>query len=194
MSKRLNPQIIEQAKNGDLQALEALIDRFQKPLFFYALQYLGNHNEAEDITQEVLMKVFKALPDFKGQASFKTWVYKIMTNACIDFHRKKSVGYRMIGHHLGNGEEAYGNEPMDPSPTLEERYERYELKESIRAALATLSPEHRLTVILHDLHGFKYREIAKLTGSNLGTVKSRLFYARQTLRKILTPVLERGDH
>lgn len=193
MSERLNPQIIERAKNGDSQAIEALIDKFQKPLLIYAVQYLGNRSEAEDITQEVLMKVIKALPGFKGRASFNTWVYKIMTNACIDFCRKKSFTYTMIGNNSGKTEEAYGYEPVDPGPLPDERYERHELRESIQAALALLSPEHRLTVILHDLHGFKYQEIAELTRTGLGTVKSRLFYGRQELRKILTPFLERGD-
>lgn len=192
MVEPLSTDMIEKAKRGDPRAIEELVARFQKPLFYYAVHYTGNPSEAEDITQEVLFKIIRALPSFKGQASISTWMYRIMTNACIDFKRKKVLS-KTVSFNSGMDEEAFVYDPADTQPLPDEQYEKLELHDWLRRALQQLSPEHRTTIILHDLHGFKYQEIAEITGSSLGTVKSRLFYARQMLRKILEPSINRGD-
>lgn len=190
MAELLSMELILLAKKGDPGAIEELVNKFRQPLFYYACSYLGNDSEAEDLTQEVLLKVMKGLPGFKGESSFATWVFRIMTNTCIDYHRKrkgKSVIY--LAKSAEGDEEAPVIELKDQRPLPDEEFDQLELRETIKTALYQLSPEHRMTIILHDLHSFHYHEVAEITKTSLGTVKSRLFYARQELRRILSPLL-----
>jgi RNA polymerase sigma-70 factor (ECF subfamily) len=182
----LNTELISRAKLSDPAAIEELVSKVRKPLFHYACNFMGSDFEAEDITQEVLVKAIRALPKFKGDSTLWTWLFRIMTNACIDYQRKNAS--RPILHLAklnGDEEGAVAAEPRDPGRTPEEQAELAELREEIRAALLQLSSEHRMIVILHDIHCFKYQEISAITGAGLGTVKSRLFYARRELREIL---------
>ena len=191
MAEPLSVELISLAKKGDPQAIEELVKQFRKPLYRYACSYLGNDFEAEDLTQEVLIKAIRALPTFKGDSSIGTWIFRIMTNSCIDYHRKQTshpVSY--LNKLYGDEEEAFSIDIKDTRPQPSEELEQQELRSFIKKALRQLSPEHRVTVILHDLQGFKYQEIAEITKSSLGTVKSRLFYARQELKRVLGPLLQ----
>jgi RNA polymerase sigma-70 factor (ECF subfamily) len=195
MAGTVNTELVNRARKGEVAALEELIAIFRKPLLQYAIHYLGDEAEAEDVTQEVLLKAVKALPSFKGESSVSTWLYRIMTNACIDLRRKSTN--RKTVYFFGknsDAEETLVIDPADPLPLPEEQYELNEMRTVIQRALARLTPEHRTTLILHDLHGFKYQEIAAITKTGLGTVKSRLFYARQEMRRMLTNVLKRGEY
>ncbi|TCL69307.1 RNA polymerase RpoE-like sigma-24 subunit [Hydrogenispora ethanolica] len=186
----LNVELIAKAKQGDPQAIEELIGKVRKPLHHFACNFLGNEFEAEDVTQEVLLKVTRALPTFKGDSTIWTWLFRIMTNACIDYQRKcasRPVSY--LTRAGAEDEEAVTIELKDHRQIPEESYEQTELHATIHGALNQLSAEHRTIVILHDIYSFKYQEIAAITKTGLGTVKSRLFYARQELRKILGPLL-----
>ncbi len=186
----LNVELIAAAKRGDPQAIDELIVKVRRPLFHFACNFLGNDFEAEDITQEVLLKVIRALPSFKGDSTIWTWLFRIMTNACIDYQRRcasRPVSYLIRSG--GDEEEAVTIELRDHRQIPEESFEQTELQATIRKAFNQLSPEHRTIVILHDIYNFKYQEIAEITKTGLGTVKSRLFYARQELRKILGPLL-----
>jgi RNA polymerase sigma-70 factor (ECF subfamily) len=189
MTEPLHAEIVTAARNGDPAAIEELIARFRKPLFHYACSYLGNEADADDVTQEVLIKAVRALPSFKGESAIGTWFFRIMVNTCIDYRRKTNT--RKSTSLIRTDED--GAETIldlkDPRPLPEQEMETMELRATIQMALDRLSPEHRAIVVLHDLQGFKYQEIAQLTGANLGTVKSRLFYARQELRNLLGPIL-----
>jgi RNA polymerase sigma-70 factor (ECF subfamily) len=195
MAETVNTELVNRARKGEAAALEELIALFRKPLLQYAIHYLGDEAEAEDVTQDVLLKAVKALPSFKGDSAISTWLYRIMTNACIDL-RRKSANRKTIYFFGKNNdaEETVTIDPTDPLPLPEEQHELNEMKAVIQRALDQLTPEHRTTLILHDLHGFKYQEIAAMTQTGLGTVKSRLFYARQEMRKKLTNVLKRGEY
>ena len=191
MTEPLNLELVLRAKQGDPQAIEELLAKFRKPLFHYACNYLGNEFDAEDVTQEVLIKAVRALPSFKGESSIGTWLFRIMINTCIDF-RRRDAGHS-VSYLSKSGEaetESVAVDVKDPRPLPEEEYEMLELRTVIKEALSQLSPEQRTIVVLHDLHGFKYQEIAVLTKTSLGTVKSRLFYARQELRRLLGPVIK----
>jgi RNA polymerase sigma-70 factor (ECF subfamily) len=194
MSELLSTELILLAKQGDPLAIEELVKKFRPSLHSYACHYLGNDYEAEDLTQEVLLKVIRGLPGFKGHSSITTWVFRIMANACIDYHRKRAGD--SLGHLVkttNEEDEATTIEIRDEHPLPDEEYDQLELRDTIKTALNKLSPEHRMTIILHDLHDFKYQEIADITAASLGTVKSRLFYGRQALRLLLEPLLsERG--
>jgi RNA polymerase sigma-70 factor (ECF subfamily) len=152
---------------------------------------LGNDADAEDVTQEVLIKAVRALPSFKGESAVGTWLFRIMVNTCIDYRRKTGIRKNTSLTRTGEDGEETVLELKDPGPLPEQELETMELREVIQKALDRLSPEHRIIVVLHDLQGFKYQEIAQLIGANLGTVKSRLFYARQELRNLLGPILGR---
>ncbi len=182
---------IRAAQKGDPVAIEEFICKIRRPLFHYACNFLGNDFEAEDVTQEVLIKIIRALPSFKGDSTIWTWLFRIMTNACIDHQRKVSARpTSYLTRITSEEEEAVTLEIRDPKRLPDGCYEQLELQETIRNALNHLSPEHRMIIILHDIHCFKYQEIAKITKIGLGTVKSRLFYARQELRKVLRPLLQ----
>ena len=190
MSELMNPEVVLMAKKGDPQAIQQLVENFRKPLFHYACNHLGNEFEAEDLTQEVLFKAIRALPGFKGESTIGTWIFRIMVNACIDYHRKQN-GHKVISIHKSFGEEESANlELKDDRPLPDEIIEQNELSNSVKEALTKLSTEHRMIVILHDINGFKYQEIAAITKTSIGTVKSRLFYARQELRKLLLPIIK----
>jgi RNA polymerase sigma-70 factor (ECF subfamily) len=194
MAEIVNAALLNRARKGDVAALEEVIGIFRRPLLQYAVHYLGDETEAEDVTQEVLLKAVKALPSFKGESSLATWLYRIMTNACIDL-RRKSVNPKTVAFFgkSSDAEETVVIDPVDPLPLPDEQYELTEMKTVIQRAFEQLSPERRTALILHDLHGFKYQEIAAITKTGVGTVKSRLFYARQEMRKMLLSALKRGE-
>ena len=190
----LSVELITRAQTGDALAIEELIGKIRKPLFHFACHYMGNDFEAEDITQEVLIKVIKALSSFKGDSTIWTWLFRIMTNACIDYQRKRSnrpISY--LTKLSADDEEAVTMDLRDRRPLPEESFEITELQDTIHNALNRLSPEHRTIIILHDIQDFKYQEIVEITKTGLGTVKSRLFYARQELRKVLGPLIEKNN-
>lgn len=191
MAETISAAVIEQARKGDPDAIEIIVSQFRKPLLQYAVHYLNNDSEAEDVTQEALLKILKALPGFKGESSLSTWLYRIMTNTCIDWQRKKvrQKTCYMVGNHE-DGVVWASEEPVDPRRLPEEEYEGRELKEMVRQALEDLSPLHRITLILHDLHGFRYQEIAAITNTGLGTVKSRLYYARNEMRRKMAALMK----
>jgi RNA polymerase sigma-70 factor (ECF subfamily) len=190
MVETLHAELVLSAQKGDPNAIEELLEKFRKPLFHYAIHYLGNESDAEDVTQEVLLKAVRALATFKGESTVTTWLYRIMVNNCIDYRRKAAVRPVSYLTYSNGDEDETVKEIKDPNPLPEEELEQIELRAVIKKTLNQLTPEHRTIIVLHDLQGFKYQEIAEMTKASLGTVKSRLFYARQELRKLLGPLLE----
>jgi len=190
MSEIISRELVHLAQQGDPRAIQELVERFRKPLFHYACNHLGNESEAEDLTQEVLFKAVRALPAFKGDAAIGTWLFRIMVNTCIDYQRKQN-GHRIFSLDKPFGEEDSAQLELKDNGLLpDEIVERIELRSSVLEALKILSPEHRTIVILHDINSFKYNEIAGIMKISIGTVKSRLFYARRELRKLLAPLME----
>lgn len=190
MPEFISIDLIHLARQGDPRAIQELVEKFRKPLFYYAYNHLGIESEAEDLTQEVLFKAIRALPGFKGDAAIGTWLFRIMVNTCIDFQRKQS-GHRFFSLDKSFGEEdSVQLELKDNGPSPDEIMERLELRSAVLEALKQLSPGHRTIVILHDINSFKYHEIAGIMKISIGTVKSRLFYARRELRKMLAPLME----
>ncbi len=183
MAEKLSNNLIKLARQGEPAAVEELLAKFRKPLYIYACHYLGNEFEAEDALQEALLKIFKGLPNFKGLSSLETWMFRILTNVCIDQKRRQKN--QPVMYSCNNDEEGLSIEVPDQRPLPDAEVETAELHQSVHNALSKLSPEHREVLILHDLYDFKYQEISKIVGIGIGTVKSRLFYARQELKKHL---------
>ncbi len=178
--------LLERAKSGDIAAFEQLIESYQRKIFNIAFRMLGNYDDAGDLTQEVLIRIYKSIRSFKEQSSFSTWIYRITTNVCLDELRKrknKKVVSLDDEIRLEDGEMKRQIESGDPSP--EETVETEELKKFVDDSIAQLSEEHRMVIVLRDIQGFSYEEIAEIIKCPAGTVKSRINRARQALKNIL---------
>lgn len=178
--------LLERAKAGDIAAFEQLIESYQKKIFNIALRMLGNYDDAGDLSQEVLIRIYKSIGSFKEQSSFSTWIYRITTNVCLDEIRKRK-NRKIISLdeeiRLEDGEMKRQIESDEPSP--EETAEAKDLKKIVNDAIGKLSEEHRIVIVLRDLQGLSYEEIAEVLKCPEGTVKSRINRGRQALKNIL---------
>ena len=176
---------IRLAKEGDEQAFEALVTAYERKVYNYALRSTGNEQDAMDITQEVFLRVFRSLSGFKEESSFSTWLYRITFNICIDFSRKNAK--RNENSLSLDGEAADGKELELPDErhAPETVYVRKELREEIAGAILRLSEQHREVLVMREISGLSYAEIAEVLELEEGTVKSRIARARENLRKII---------
>lgn len=178
--------LVERCQRGELAAYELLVGRYRQRVYALAFSMLRNEQDATDLSQEAFIKAWRAIRGFKKNASFYTWIYRITTNLGIDFVRKRDRRPTVAFEETidpdadANLEVAPSNQPL---PTDELR--RKELREQIDAALLELSPEHRVIIQLREFEGLDYAEIAKAVGCQIGTVMSRLHYARKHLQKLL---------
>ena len=172
-------------KSGDRAEFEALVRLCESRVYHLALRYTNNESDAMDISQEVFLRVFRSLPDFKGDSAITTWVYRITVNTAIDLTRKKTRRKESSLTGFGEEEEDADWEIADPAPTPEAAYEQKELRGILADAIAQLSEEHRKIVVMRDVEGMSYEEIGSILSLGEGTVKSRLFRARDRLRNIL---------
>ncbi len=176
-------QAVQAAQKGDLSAFNRLVMAYQGMAYNVAYRIVGDSDAAADACQEAFLSAFKGIQKFRG-GSFKSWILRIVTNACYDQLRYK-------GRRPANSLEAVAENP-DYSPKLvngRERPEEYalrqELSDLIQLGIETLPPDQRAVLVLSDVQGFSYQEIADITGVSLGTVKSRLSRARSKLRDYL---------
>lgn len=178
--------LLERAKKGEVEAFELLIERYQRKVFNIALKMLGNHDDASELAQEAFIKIYKSIKGFKEESSFSTWVYRIATNVCLDELRKRKnrkLTYldEVIQSEDGDLKREIADQGLSPDAIAE----RKELKHALNQAILSLSEEHRVVLIMRDLHGMTYEEIAKITKCPEGTVKSRINRARLSLKEAL---------
>lgn len=177
--------LLEKARRGDERAFAALLRLHQDRIFDLLVRMLGDRAEAEDVTQEVFLSFHKALPGFRGDAKISTWLFRIAKNHCLN--RIKYLGRRGGDRHVAlevADDPARGEGPEPPDRALERRRR----DEQVQAAIATLPEEQRLVVVLRDIEGLDYEEIAEVLEQPLGTVKSRLHRGRLALAKKLAGV------
>ena len=181
--------LLARAKKGEIAAFESLMTAYETRIYSLALRSTGSEQDAADITQEVFLRAWKNLDSFRGDSSLSTWLYRVTSNLCVDFARKKAAEGMPTSI---DDEESPAADLADPSRMAqpEAAAENSELREELQFALAQLSEEHRRVVLLRDVAGMTYTDIARTLGLEEGTVKSRLARARASLRKIL---LERGN-
>lgn len=178
--------LLEKAKNRDIEAFEVLIEGCRKKVYNISLRFLGNQEDAMDISQEVFIKIFRSLESFKGNSSFDTWVYRMTVNLCLDELRKrKNKNVISIDESFPSEDGDFKKQFDDKSPGPDVLAERKETKRIIEDAVNSLNEEHRTAIILRDIQGFSYEEVARLINCPEGTVKSRINRARQALRNIL---------
>ncbi len=184
-------RLVGRVLQGETDAFEELIRRHQQRIYATVYHMTANHEDATDLTQETFIKAFQALKSFKGDASFYTWVYRIAVNKTLN-HLKKRKQRSFVS--LNDLDSQVENDPelvaliSDKTPRREAALA--ELQEKLNAALLKLSEPHRLVVTLHDIQGLAHEEIARIMECNVGTVRSRLFYARQQLQAWLSDYLK----
>ncbi len=188
--KHLNQQevsLIEKTKQGDILSFEKLIEPYQKKAFNIAYRMLGNLEDANDVTQEALIKIYRSIDKFEGKSSFSTWVYSVVSNTCIDLIRKnKKSNVVYLEQHDASGENNYRIEVADESNSPEYLLERKEIQTIIHDAINQLKFDQREIIILRDINGFSYQEIANILKCSEGTVKSRISRARGSLKLLLS--------
>jgi RNA polymerase sigma-70 factor, ECF subfamily len=177
------PRLLERSRQGDMEAFNGLVERHQRGVYNLCLRMLGTTAAAEDATQDAFIAAFRAIRTFRGDA-FRSWLYRIATNACYDeMRRRRSRPALSLDEPHGEGERVIDVPSAGLSP--EDRAEHQELGRMLQEALSHLHPDQRIAIILCDVQGLDYAEIAEVLGISLGTVKSRIFRGRVQLRTVL---------
>lgn len=171
--------LIQKAQKGDLRAFEQVVEQYHAKIYNIALGIMGTPHDAEDAAQNALIKIYRAVGDFKFQSKFSTWVYRITTNVCMDEVRKRKRLSSVSSDELSD--DAFGADYATPEVHALSRDATADLK----AAIARLKDDHREMIVLRDINGFSYEEIAQITKCSVGTVKSRISRARTALKDIL---------
>ncbi len=183
--------LVQRARKGDLAAYDELIRRYQERIYATVYHMTANHEDANDLAQEAFIKAFQALKSFKGGSSFYTWVYRIAVNKTINFLKQRRNKAHMSLDDLDfNAEHDPDLVALISDKTPRREVNLGELQEKLNAAMQKLSEPHRLVVTLHDVQGLSHEEIAEIMECNIGTVRSRLFYARQQLQAYLSDYLK----
>jgi RNA polymerase sigma-70 factor (ECF subfamily) len=179
------PALIEAARKGDLDAFNTLVLAYQHQVYNLAYRIMGDEASAADVTQEAFISAYKHMSSFRGE-SFKSWMYRIVTNASYDeLRRRRRRPAVSLEGLVDDSDTEIEYDIPDESIGPEARLEQRELASAIQAGIETLPPDQRITLVLSDVQGMSYEEIASITGANLGTVKSRLSRARAKLRDYL---------
>lgn len=173
---------LKRAVRGDEHAFETLIGPYLDTTYRLCLRMMGDEQDAADMAQEALVRAWRALGSYKGQSRFSTWLYRVTCNVCLDELRKRKKERVQSLQEL----QEEGVEPVDPGQTPEMAVERAQTRRELNEAIGQLSQEHRAALVLRDVHGLAYEEIAQILDVNLNTVKSRISRARAALRAILS--------
>lgn len=185
--KLTDGELIVDAVNGRADGFEELVRRYQRPITGYVFRMLGNYESSLDVTQEVFIKVYNSLRKYSPEYKFSTWLYRIAHNAAIDHMRRNPISAQSIEAENADGTYQIQLESSQPSP--EQDQERREWRTEIDAVVKCLPPAYRDLILLRHSRDLSYDEIAEITGLPLGTVKNRLFRAREMMREMF---IERG--
>ena len=186
-------RLIEESRKGNIDAFEELIKDYKKSAYNIALRVMRNVEDAEDASQEALIKIFKNISSFNMDSTFKVWMYRIVVNTCLDFKRKKSLNAISIDEtlDLGSGREVQreiSDETSNPDALVDRNYNTGLVDDAINM----LEDDFKTIIILRDIKGFTYGEISEILNCNLGTVKSRLSRARKRLKVLLEKEMKAG--
>ena len=179
-------ELVQAAAGGDTEAFAQLVRTYENKIYSLAFRMCGSADDASDIAQEAFLAAWRGLPSFRGDSGFATWIYRLTSNAAIDYLRrqKKQRG------DMSLDDEELGLDAVDTGPGPQDAAERTEVRSVVAAGLQELSEGHRQVLVLREIQGLSYEEIADVLEVDLGTVKSRISRARSALRKIL---LQKGN-
>jgi RNA polymerase sigma-70 factor (ECF subfamily) len=184
----VDPEIIRRAKEGDWEAREQIFRHYQRPLYNYILRSVNNEEEAADITQDVFVRLFETLHTLRAEEALTSFLYTIATNACRDHARRRQrVQFESLDapRPSSNNEESGTLDIPDSADTPDVALEREELQNRVQQAIESLSPDHRAVIVMHHLQDMEVNDIARILGTRVGTVKSRLARARAELARKL---------
>jgi len=184
--------LVKRCQAGDTRAFNDLVTKYRGKAYAMIYNMVRNEQDAWDLAQDGFLKAWKSIPNFRGQSAFYTWLYRIMTNVTIDWLRKKRIqGGTEFDEELELKNIEPGSATMPRAETLpSDKMAHDEIRKRIDAALEKLSPEHRAVIVMKEMDDLQYNEIADALGCSLGTVMSRLFYARKKLQVLLRDVYE----
>ncbi len=186
-------ELVQKAARGDQTAFEELVKEYQQKVYTIAYGISHDQHDAFDIAQEVFIKIYKKLKDFRGASSFYTWLYRITANVAIDFQRRKKKVVTV------DFDEKILEEPRVEARTVEDKkydpretLDRKEIHGAVLKAIETLPEDQRATIVLRELENLSYKEIARSMNCSLGTVMSRLHYGRKKLKEMLLPLVSQS--
>ena len=186
----IEKDLIQKARKGDQDAFGQLVLAHQNKVYTICVHMVGDREEAADLAQEAFLKAWRSLSGFQGESSFATWMHRLTTNICLDYLRKQARRQNISTAVSLDDEDSGWSEPPDHSQDPQHRLEREERKQALVRALKELPDHHRQIILMREVSGLSYQEIALALKLDPGTVKSRIARARMALRKIL---LESGN-
>jgi RNA polymerase sigma-70 factor, ECF subfamily len=189
-ANRSEPDLINAAQEGEREAFDCLVEAHYRTVYNTAYRMLGTASLASDATQAVFVRVWEALSSFRGDATFRTWLYRITMNVCLDELRRRKKEPLSLIEEGDEGEPASEREMPDVSDEPARTAEQRELQRLVQTAIARLPEDFRTVIVLYDLRGLSYQEISTVLDIPLGTVKSRLNRARLALRDEIAPHTE----
>ncbi len=186
-------ELVKRCQAGQTEAFDELVSRYRTRIFAMIYNMVHNEQDAWDLAQESFVKAWKSIKRFRRHSSFYTWVYRIVMNVTIDWLRKKQI--KGAGSEFDDSIQLKEIDPASRTvpkaePLPHERMERNEIRAKIDNAIGQLSPEHRAVILMKEIEDMQYHEIAETLGCSIGTVMSRLFYARKKLQNLLRDVYE----
>ena len=185
MTREQEAAIVRKVLKGDTNAFETLVLEYEKNVYNIALRMIGNSEDASDMTQEAFIKAFNSLQSFRGDSKFSVWLYRIVSNVCLDFlrsrNRRPTVSLSVEDDDGEDTQLDVADESQSPELLLDRKLTR----ESVRRGLDSLPPDYRQILLLREIQGFSYEEISKALHLEVGTVKSRIFRARKRLCSFL---------
>jgi RNA polymerase sigma-70 factor (ECF subfamily) len=180
---RTDEELVASAQGGDVESFNQLIVRWERPIYALAYRVIGREEDARDVCQDAFLRAYRALPGFKGQAKFSSWLYRIALNLCRDWiRRQRRAPVSQLPEDVDAIELAAATGPVE---SIEELVARRELSAIVEEAMSVLSEEQRTAIILKEYHGMTFQEIADMQGCPLSTVKTRLYQGLSLLRRRL---------
>lgn len=167
-------EAIEACRRGEREAFDRLVVRYQREVYRLCYRYVNNHEDANDLAQEVFLRAWRAIGRFRGDSSFSTWLYRIAVNACLNFRARRRLATQELSETLA-----------DPVGSAAARLEEDDEARRLRAAVSRLPERQRATLILKVYHDLTHQEVARVLGSTVGTVKANLFHALGNLRRLV---------
>lgn len=178
-------RLVQLSKSGDLDAFEKLIMTYEKKVYNMAYRMTGSHEDAQDIAQEVFFKSYCSIKSFRGECSFSTWIYRITTNACLDFIRKRKHSSVSLNEPVHTEDGEIERQVASNAPGPDEQVWGNEFERAVKDEISKMSIDYRTIIILRDIQGLAYEDISNVLKCSLGTVKSRLNRARKALKERL---------
>ena len=183
-------QLVERVKNGEKAAYDLLVIKYQQRIVNLVSRFVRNHSDALDVTQEAFIKAYRALPDFRGDSAFYTWLYRIAVNTAKNYLSVQARRPAGGEYDVSEIEQIEGNSALKEQATPENLLLKDELQATVLKAIENLSDDLRLTIMLREVEGLSYEEIATVMECPIGTVRSRIFRAREAIDNEMKPLLE----